>query len=199
MATKRRSARVARPGSVRGRAWAGVLAAVLLLAPMAAVPLTAQQPESSAPQRPALRGAESPEARAEAQKAISDLRSPYCPGLMLEVCPSPQAEALRDSIHDLAAEGLDARALVDWMIARHGEEWRGTPLRSGAGLFAWLGPPAGLVLAGLVFFAMLRRMRGRRAAGAAAAGAAVPAGLSTAEQAELTAALREFEAQPEEV
>jgi cytochrome c-type biogenesis protein CcmH/NrfF len=89
---------------------------------------------------------------AEAERAIAQLRSPYCPGLMLETCPSPPAAALRDSIYDLAAEGLGTSEIVDWMLARHGEEFRGVPQGSGAGLWAWVIPPLALLIgAGAVF------------------------------------------------
>jgi cytochrome c-type biogenesis protein CcmH/NrfF len=66
-----------------------------------------------------------------AERAIGQVRSPYCPGLMLEVCPSPEAGALRDSIRDLAREGMGEQELMEWMIDRHGEEWRAVPKRSG--------------------------------------------------------------------
>lgn len=82
----------------------------------------------------------------EAQEAIGMIRSPYCPGFMLEVCPSPQAELLRDSIYDLAAGGMESDDIVEWAIANHGEEWRGLPKRSGAGLLAWIIPPIALLL-----------------------------------------------------
>ena len=75
-----------------------------------------------------------------AQRAIEQLRSPYCPGAMLEICPSDQARLLRDSIYDLAAAGWTTEQLVEWMLANHGEEWRALPRRSGAGLWAWLAP-----------------------------------------------------------
>lgn len=96
----------------------------------------------------------------EAGEAISRLRSPYCPGFMLEVCPSHEAEALRDSIQMFAEKGLDADSLVEWMIASHGEEYRAFPKRSGAGLLAWVVPPAALLMGlGLVLVA-LRRLKG---------------------------------------
>src|SRR5690606_10415651 len=84
----------------------------------------------------------------EAEAAIAQLRSPYCPGLMLEVCPSPDAAVLRDSIYARAAAGASSTELVDWMLDRYGEEWRGVPQRTGAGLWAWLVPPLAL-LAGI--------------------------------------------------
>lgn len=102
----------------------------------------------------------------EARRAISELRSPYCPGLMLEVCPSPDAEILRDSIDDLARSGIGADSIVSWVIAEHGEEWRAVPRREGWGWWAWLMPPAALAL-GLVGIAVVlhrRRRAGVRAA-----------------------------------
>ena len=78
------------------------------------------------------------EAQNTADAAIGRLRSPFCPGLMLEVCPSPPAEALRDSIRGMAAEGQGVEQIVEGVLARHGEEWRAVPKRSGVGLLAWL-------------------------------------------------------------
>lgn len=122
-----------------------------------------------------------------AVEAISRLRSPYCPGLMLEICPSPQAGLLRDSIYDLAAQGMSADEIEEWMIARHGEEWRGVPKRSGAGLWAWLIPPA-LLLAGAA--AIVHRLRAARAN---ASPAPEQTDLSEGDRTELAAALREWD------
>lgn len=132
-------------------------------------------------------------AQSEADRAIAQLRSPYCPGLMLEVCPSPQAAALRDSIRDLAAEGRTADQLVEWMIARHGEEWRGVPRQSGRGLWAWIIPPLVLLLgAGLV----AQRLRGARAERPLAPEPS--SSLSEAERARVAMALRQWEREDEE-
>jgi len=123
----------------------------------------------------------------EAGEAISRLRSPYCPGFMLEVCPSREAEALRDSIQMFAEEGLDADSLVEWMIASHGEEYRAFPKRSGAGLLAWVAPPVALLVGlGLVVVA-LRRLKGSAVAGGPAEG------LTEEERDRLDAALAQLE------
>lgn len=95
----------------------------------------------------------------EARTAIGQLRSPYCPGFMLEACTSSQAAALRDSIYDLAAEGMPAEDIVEWMLSRHGEEWRGVPRRSGAGLWAWVIPPLALAAGLAIVLAWLRSSR----------------------------------------
>jgi cytochrome c-type biogenesis protein CcmH/NrfF len=126
---------------------------------------------------------------AVAQQAISEIRSPYCPGLMLEVCPSQQADFLRDSIRTMAAQGQTAPQIVERVLAAHGERYRALPKGSGAGVWAWVMPPL-VLLAGLALvawrIARLRRMR---------AGIVEPeaAPLSAEERARVDAALRGFD------
>lgn len=98
----------------------------------------------------------------EANRAIDALRSPFCPGLMLEVCPSPQAEALRDSIQMLAEGGMTSRELVEWMVGNHGEIYRAVPKAEGAGLLAWLVPPLALLLGIVGLVIAFRRLLGRQ-------------------------------------
>jgi cytochrome c-type biogenesis protein CcmH/NrfF len=126
----------------------------------------------------------------EAEKAISRLLSPFCPGLMLEVCPSPPAAALRDSIQLLAAEGMNADELVSWMLANHGERYRAIPERSGAGLWAWVMPPFALLLGLALVVVLLRRFRRPPAAGGAAG---TGRSISAEERDRIEAALREMD------
>lgn len=163
---------------LRGRRGLGILAVALVIA-AAAAPVAAQVPAERA--------------QKTADAAIARLRSPYCPGLMLEVCPSTQAEMLRDSIRVAAAQGQSAEAIVEDVLARHGEEWRAVPKRSGAGLLAWLILPMSLVIGGLVLWGRVKVMRSQGPTPAVA-----DAPVSDDERARLDAALREFE-QAEEV
>jgi cytochrome c-type biogenesis protein CcmH/NrfF len=127
----------------------------------------------------------------QAEEAIGQLRSPYCPGLMLEVCPSPSAAMLRDSIYNLAAEGMTTDQLVEWMLTRHGEEWRGVPQRSGLGLLAWVMPPLALLIGVGV---LVGWMRASRAQAEEAVAATPPSeSISDTDRDKLTAALREWE------
>ena len=112
---------------------------------------------------------------------------------MLEVCPTPNAQALRDSIDADARLGLTADSLVEKVVAAYGEEYRAFPKRTGAGLLAWVMPPAGLLLGlGLVIVA-LRRLRGPARADGSSAEA-----LTGDEQARLDAALADLEVEEEE-
>jgi cytochrome c-type biogenesis protein CcmH/NrfF len=99
----------------------------------------------------------------EAEKAISRLLSPFCPGFMLSQCPAAESLALRDSIQALALQGWNADALEAWMLANHGESYRAVPQRSGAGLLAWLLPPVALLFGAGVVGSVLRRRSGEAA------------------------------------
>ena len=124
-----------------------------------AVLVMAAQAQSLGAQGPseALRGPLEPHPAAD--EAISRLKSPYCPGQMLEVCTSYTGALLRDSMQAMAREGWTTDELVDWMLARHGEEYLAYPPVSGAGLLAWLVPPAAIILGILIVVATLRYMR----------------------------------------
>ena len=144
-------------------------------------PLAAQGPGDDA-----LRGPLAPHPAAD--EAIARLKSPYCPGLMLEVCTSYTGASLRDSMQAMAREGWTTDELVDWMLARHGEEYLAYPRASGAGLLAWLVPPS-VILLGLIAVVMaLRYMRAR-----APAEESTPVDLSAEEEDRLREALRDMD------
>ncbi|CAN5641931.1 hypothetical protein BH23GEM3_BH23GEM3_20150 [soil metagenome] len=169
--------------TIRDRIRAGIAVIVLLLC--AGVVPSAAQSDAEPPRTPA--------SEEVAKRSIGEIRSPYCPGLMLEVCPSPPAEFLRDSIHMLAAQGASSGEIVEWMIANHGEEWRAVPKRSGAGLWAWILPPLALLFGAGVVVLKLRKLREPAVARAPAASA-----LTEVEREQLAAALAEWEHSPEE-
>lgn len=128
----------------------------------------------------------------EGLKAINQLRSPYCPGMMLEVCPSPQAKLLRDSLELLAWSGEPSDTIVAWMLARYGEEYRAVPLTRGSGLWAWLMPPLALLAGIVVLITVLRHFRAQREA--------VPAraeDLTTEDESLLAEAMEELKASEE--
>lgn len=150
---------------------------------------SARRQEPSAPAEQARDSAPGSRARAfhpEAKEAISRIRSPFCPGLMLEVCPSPPAEALRDSLDAQAKDGLRADSLVEMVVASYGEEYRAVPKTSGAGLWAWVMPPVALAAGLGLALVALRRLR------APADLRARPA-LSDEEQERVRQALADFE------
>lgn len=169
-----------RPLTKKPQGWIWVLALAL-----AFNPAQARSQTGAASKEPV-------QAHPEGDEAISKLKSPYCPGLMLEVCPSTPAKLLRDSIHALAWEGADADSIVGWMLAGHGEQYRAVPLTTGSGLWAWAMPPF-VLLAGLGLVAVvLKRFR--------AAGSGIqqrPRDLSEEDEKALAAAMDELRASEE--
>ena len=132
------------------------------------------------------------QAHPEGDVAIGRLRSPFCPGLMLEICPSPQAKMLRDTLQLMAKGGAPADSLVSWMLANYGEEYRAVPQTRGSGLWAWLMPPLAL-LAGLFSVVVaLRHFRARRDADPP-----VVSPLSEEDESVLASALQELKAAEE--
>lgn len=150
------------PGGRWGRSYrSGVVAALLAVA----APLSAQV-------GPSFEGSVHPEAR----EAIDGLWSPYCPGLMLEVCTSQGGAAMRDSIQIMAENGLSGDSIIEYWVAEFGEKYRAEPRFSGAGIWAWLLPPlVGLAGLGLALSVLARRRR-------AAPGGPAPVDAPTDEQ-----------------
>lgn len=145
----------------------------------------------AAAQKPPATG-ESMSVHPEAKAAIDGIWSPYCPGLMLEVCTSAGGAMLRDSAQSWAIQGLSADSIIERIVGEYGEEYRAEPLSSGTGLAAWLIPPAVLFAGlGLVALVLARRRRG----GAAAAIPAVP----VEDEERLKAALRQLDEEEEPV
>lgn len=167
------------------RARQTLLLAALMLAPAGVAAQAANQlpPPSDGPM----------EVHPQAQSAIDQLKSPYCPGLMLEVCPSPGGAALRDSLQTLAVQGWSSDDIVEWVIGNHGEQWRALPKRSGASLvLAWIIPPLGVLLGLVLVVVALRAMR-------ASAGPrpVIEGEVSSEQEARLRAALQELDEEEE--
>ena len=124
-----------------------------------------------------------------ARAAEEQLRSPVTPSHTLDMCPSPEAGALRDTVMMAALSGQSVQQIVEGVIARRGEQMRIVPQESGVGLWAWILPPSILVVgAGVVAFRLAQLKRGRRGI----IPLAQPS-MSDDERARVEAALRQFE------
>ena len=129
-----------------------------------------------------------PEIEAVAHEAMIRLRSPVTPSHTLDMCPSAEAIALRDTVRTAALQGQTVDQIVDGVVARYGEPMRLLPRRDDFGVWAWLAPPLVLILGALAVFFAIRRLRGRVAASADTA-----APMTEEDRARLDAALRAFE------
>ena len=98
-----------------------------------------------------------PRVETEAARIFNSTMSPFCPGLLLSNCPSPQAGMLRDTIRARLAAGVPSDAIRDALLATYGDEVRASPPARGFGLVAWVMPGLALAVAGLVVVLWLRR------------------------------------------
>jgi len=92
-----------------------------------------------------------------AREVIDNVLSPYCPGLLLANCPSPQADSLRKAITERARDGESRASIEADLLASYGEAVRAAPLGSGLGLAAWFTPGIAVLLGGIFIALWLRR------------------------------------------
>lgn len=95
-----------------------------------------------------------------AQHVIRNVMSPYCPGLSLESCPSPDAHLLRNEIRRVMAEGQTEEEVRSALVSRYGRAVLGIPPDDNFGKLAWSLPFIALLGAGgLVTFWLRNRVR----------------------------------------
>ncbi len=91
-----------------------------------------------------------------ARAIITTVMSPYCPGLTLEVCPSPQADSLRTMIITRVQRG-DSRTSIEADLERDfGTAIRSMPETEGFGLVGWGVPGVALVIGAVLVTRWLR-------------------------------------------
>ena len=109
----------------------------------------------------------------------------------LAVAQSPQADAERNYIRGLIAQGETKQQILNNMVAQYGQNVLGKPPASGFNLTVYILPPA-ILLVGLAILGLtLPRWRRRTRAAAARSPAAAPA-FDPAETARLEHELSQF-------
>lgn len=134
----------------------------------------------------------SPEVERQATSLFAEIMSPYCPGMTLTTCPSPQAAVMKDSIRRVLAGGETPEELMNGLERAYGPDIRSRPPARGMGLLAWIGPFALLGLGGIGLTWWLRRSSVRQEAVAAPVRLVDPTtDLDESTRARLEAALRD--------
>ncbi len=98
-----------------------------------------------------------------AYKVPRDLMSPFCPGVTLSACTSPQADELRMWLIVQEASGRTREDVEAELFERYGDVLRSAPRATGFGLTAYAFPVIAF-LAGGVFVAVFLRRQTRAAA-----------------------------------
>ena len=97
---------------------------------------------------------------AEFEKAAGTIRCDCgCHPQSAKDCACGRAAEMRGEIRELIARGMTGDEVIAQYVAQQGEQIRLAPTASGFNLVAWLGPLAGLLLASVAMFAMLRRWK----------------------------------------
>ncbi len=93
-----------------------------------------------------------PDVELQARALFTSIMSPYCPGSLLNECPSSQAAVLREEIRNRLHAGDTRQQIETDLIATYGKGILASPPFSGVGILSWLGAVAiflgGLGLAG---------------------------------------------------
>lgn len=94
-----------------------------------------------------------------------EMMSPFCPGVTISACTSPQAAELRQWILLQESAGATREEVVSILEQRYGEAIRSTPEAEGWGLAAWLLPAGALAIGAILVTVVLRRLVARPARG----------------------------------
>ena len=107
-------------------------------------------------------------AQAEAQVLFREVMSPFCPGLTLADCPSPNAFDLRHDIQARLERGESRESIVEGLVAQYGTQLLSDPSDTPIGRVVWGVPMLLSVLAAGALALFVRRMtRGQHAEGGA--------------------------------
>jgi len=97
-----------------------------------AIPVLAQDPQS--------------DVDLDAVNAVArKMNCPTCQSLNLADCRTQTCNQWREQIADLLASGMTQEEVLDWYIARYGEEVLQEPPKHGVGLYVWILPVIGFL------------------------------------------------------
>lgn len=90
----------------------------------------------------------------QALQVFSHVMSPYCPGLLLADCPSPDAFTLRAEVRARLRAGEAPDDIEESLYRKFGDEIRAVPRADGSGLVLWVAPVLAFVvsLVGLAWY-----------------------------------------------
>lgn len=89
---------------------------------------------------PATVLAQSTDVETQAQQVFTHVMSPYCPGLLLADCPSPDAFTLRAEVRARLRAGEAAEDIEESLYTKFGDGIRAVPKAGGIGLVLWVAP-----------------------------------------------------------
>jgi cytochrome c-type biogenesis protein CcmH len=95
----------------------------------------------------------------QALRINQSLMCPVCPGETIDQSQVELAKQMRVQVREKLAAGESRSQILDYFVARFGEDVLAAPPKQGAHLIAWVVPGVGLTAFGAVLFLVLRAMR----------------------------------------
>jgi cytochrome c-type biogenesis protein CcmH/NrfF len=92
-----------------------------------------------------------------AHRLETALMSPFCPGLLLADCPSPNAAHLRAEIDSRLRAGESESVITRDLIDRYGTAIVGSPPADGFGMVLWITLPFTAAISGVLLVGVVRR------------------------------------------
>lgn len=99
----------------------------------------------------------SPAEEQVAESVIGQVLSPFCPGRMLNDCPTQAASDLKDFIRAEVASGKTPAVITQSLISQYGEAILASPPAAGVGLLVWVGPGLFVLIGAVILVGWLRR------------------------------------------
>ena len=112
----------------------------------------------------ACRGGEPASLEERAQGINKSLMCPVCPAENIDQSQVKLARDMRAIVRAKLEEGSSREQIIQFFVDRYGERVRMEPSTSGFNLVAWLIPPLGVVMGGLLLLGVVRAMSKRSAA-----------------------------------
>ena len=94
-----------------------------------------------------------------AQKLETQLICPVCPGETLDQSFVDIAQDMKRIIREKLSGGETEGEILDYFVARYGDDVLAAPPKSGFNLLAWVAPPIGIALGVVAVVLILRQMR----------------------------------------
>ena len=107
-----------------------------------------------------------------ARDVFNTVMSPFCPGRLLNDCPSASAGELKNKIRSELRSGKSKAQVLEEVYGTFGSELRAAPENKGFGTLAWWTPVAFVLAGAIVIGLWLKRSQSKKEA--AEAGAPAP-------------------------
>ena len=106
---------------------------------------------------------DAPASEEAAREIYSETMSPFCPGRLLNDCPSSAAHDLKVKIREKLNSGESKQDVFQYLVSLYGDEIRAAPQNEGFGRAAWLATPIFVLLGFASIILVLKKSKASEA------------------------------------